>query len=149
MRNGGENVYPGCVNLSFHCVEVRNGCKGLYTVKWDTLHVQFSLGEKLCHSGREYVDGHERCGIVLWFSLVGENSVHKFLPFNLDLCLYLFVLVARLLHWSQVMCCARWVLRRTWLTAVSGVNTFFYCQKLISLCVRRHFTDLLRLSGLG
>merc|ERR1712083_555149 len=21
VRNGGENVYPGCVNLSFHCVE--------------------------------------------------------------------------------------------------------------------------------
>ena len=22
VRNGGDNVYPGCVNLSFHCVEV-------------------------------------------------------------------------------------------------------------------------------
>ena len=23
VRNGGDNVFPGCVNLSFHCVEVR------------------------------------------------------------------------------------------------------------------------------
>ena len=39
VRNGTDNVYPGCVNLSFHCVEVRK------------IFLQFSVGENVATQG--------------------------------------------------------------------------------------------------
>ena len=90
----------------------------------------------LCYSGRKYVDGHERRGIVLGFSLVSFHKFPTILPWP--------VFVAHLLHWSQAMCCAHWVLKRIWLTAVSGsLYRTMVENNLLKKYTRRHFTDLL------
>ena len=73
VRNGGENVYPGCVNLSFHCVEVGFCLLLPFTSIHLLLWTGFISSVIMPFTGWEYADGNERCGLVFWFSLVRLN----------------------------------------------------------------------------